>query len=67
MAILHRPTPEERGPALSAPYFLRYPLYVTCANPSALEGSNYPLFLLSETGAPPSIATNYPDLGLPHA
>ena len=37
--------------ALSAPYFLRYPLYVTCANPSALEGSNYPLFLLSETGA----------------
>ena len=37
--------------ALSAPYFLRYPLYVTCANPAALEGSNYPLFLFSETGA----------------
>ncbi len=37
--------------ALSAPHFLRYPLYVTCANPSALEGSNYPLFLFSETGA----------------
>ncbi len=37
--------------ALSAPYFLRYPLYVTCANPAALEGSNYPLFLFSKTGA----------------
>src|ERR1017187_7385850 len=37
--------------ALSAPYFVRYPLYITCANLSALAGSNYPLFLLSESGA----------------